>query len=63
MGAGADCKFMMYGPAYRDAKNFDCYDINFDRLFAALKERFGREHWSLLLWRPGFSLRTTWKKS
>ena len=43
-----DCKFVMYAPTFRDAKNFDCYDIDFDRLIEALKNRFGGE-WCLLL--------------
>ena len=44
-----DCKFLLYGPTFRDSQDFTCYDIDFDRLFEAVKERFGGEHWCLLL--------------
>lgn len=43
-----DTRLIMYGPTFRDDQNFDCYDIDFDRMMAALKERFGGS-WCLLL--------------
>lgn len=47
-GVDPDTKFIMYGPTFRDAHNFDCYDVDFDRLVEALKERFGGS-WAVLL--------------
>ena len=40
-------KIVLYGPTFRDAHNFDCYNIKPDILFLALKARFGGE-WVLL---------------
>lgn len=47
-GVSPDCKFVMYGPTFRDSQGFSCYDIDFDRLIENLKCRFGGE-WVLLL--------------
>lgn len=41
-------KTVMYGPTFRDAKNFDCYDVDFERLTKTLSERFGGT-WAVLL--------------
>lgn len=43
-----DTHFILYGPTFRDSKNFDCYDIDVEGILAAARERFGGE-WKLLL--------------
>lgn len=43
-----DTKFIMYAPTFRDAKNFDCYDIDFKRVVEALTDKFGG-NWSVIL--------------
>lgn len=43
-----DTKFIMYGPTFRDNKNFECYDIDIEGILQAARERFGGE-WKLLL--------------
>ena len=43
-----DTRFVMYAPTFRDAKNFDCYDIDFDRVLLSLENRFGGK-WKVLL--------------
>ncbi len=40
-------KFVLYAPTFRDAKNIDCYDIDYDMLLDALRQRFGGE-WYIL---------------
>lgn len=47
LGIDEDTKVVLYGPTFRDAHNFDCYNIKPDVLFAALEERFGGK-WVLL---------------
>lgn len=47
-GLDSTVKFVMYAPTFRDDKEFDCYDIDFDRLTESLKTRFGGE-WCVLL--------------
>ena len=58
-GLPEDTKFIMYGPTFRDSKNFDCYDIDVDGLIKAAEERFGGS-WKLLL-RYHMTLRTVYK--
>ena len=41
-------QFVMYGPTFRDNKNFECYNIDFNRLIAAVKNKF-RGEWCVLL--------------
>ena len=41
-------KYILYAPTFRDAKNFDCYDIDFDRLVIQLKNKFGGD-WKVLV--------------
>lgn len=53
-------KFVMYAPTFRDDKTFDCYDIDYDRLTAALAERFGGQWCVLLRFHP--SLRAVYKE-
>lgn len=48
----ADTKIVMYGPTFRDDKNFDCYAIDFQQLAEALKERFGGKWCVLLRYHP-----------
>lgn len=55
-----DCKFVMYGPTFRDDKNFECYDVDFDRLVDALEKRFDGKWVILLRYHP--SLRKVVKK-
>ena len=47
LGVPKNAKVVLYGPTFRDAHNFDCYNIKPDVLFEALEERFGGE-WVLL---------------
>lgn len=54
-----DTHFILYGPTYRDSKNFDCYDIDLDGIVEAAKERFGGE-WKVLL-RYHMTLRKVYK--
>lgn len=54
-----DCKFVMYGPTFRDSKDFECYDVDFGRLTDALEKRFGGEWVVLLRYHP--SLRSVVK--
>lgn len=42
-----DTKFILYAPTFRDEKNLDCYDINYNRVLEAAKLRFGGE-WKIL---------------
>ncbi len=51
-GVSPDTKFVMYGPTFRDNKNFDCYDIDFKRLLKSLKEKFGGEWCVLMRYHP-----------
>lgn len=51
-GVAPDSHFLMYGPTFRDSKTFDCYNIDFERLSAALKNRFGGEWVVLLRYHP-----------
>ncbi len=55
-----DVHFVLYGPTFRDSKNFSCYAIDMDGLIEALRERFGGT-WKLLL-RYHSALRTVYKK-
>lgn len=41
-------KYVLYAPTFRDAHNFDCYDIDYERLVGTLKEKFGGE-WNVLV--------------
>lgn len=43
-----DTHFIMYGPTFRDSKNFDCYNIDIEGILNAATERFGGT-WKLLL--------------
>lgn len=54
-GVDADCKFVMYGPTFRDEKNFDCYNIDFQRLVEALRHRFGGNWCVLLRYHPSLA--------
>lgn len=42
-----DCHFILYAPTFRDAKNLDCYDIDYNRVLEAAAARFGGE-WKIL---------------
>lgn len=54
-----DTHFILYGPTFRDSKNFDCYDIDMDGILEAARQRFGGE-WKLLL-RYHMTLRKVYK--
>ncbi len=54
-GIAPDTKIVMYGPTFRDDKNFDCYDVDFERLAGALKERFGGEWCVFLRYHPSLA--------
>jgi len=45
-------KFVMYGPTFRDNKNFECYNIDFEHLVEALESRFGGKWVVLLRYHP-----------
>lgn len=47
-GLAEDTHFILYGPTFRDSKNFDCYDIDVEGILNAARERFGGE-WKVLL--------------
>lgn len=47
-GLPKDAKFIMYGPTFRDSKNFDCYNIDIQGILNAAEEKFGG-NWFLLL--------------
>lgn len=36
-----ETKILMYGPTFRDDKNFDCYGMDIERVLIALEHRFG----------------------
>lgn len=46
-GVSEACKFILYAPTFRDAKNLDCYDIDYNRVIEAAQKRFGGE-WKIL---------------
>lgn len=50
-----DTKFVMYGPTFRDNKQFDCYDIDFERLVSCLEQRFGGNWVVLLRYHPSLA--------
>lgn len=54
-----DINIVMYAPTFRDAKNFDCYDIDYDRLVSALTDRFGGKWIVFLKFHP--SMRNVYK--
>ena len=41
-------KFILYGPTFRDDKNFEVYNIEYSRLLEAVKAKFGGD-WAVLL--------------
>ncbi|WP_026506979.1 CDP-glycerol glycerophosphotransferase family protein [Butyrivibrio sp. MC2013] len=43
-----DIKLALYAPTFRDTHNFEVYDLNAEKVVAALSERFGGE-WKLLV--------------
>lgn len=47
-----DAKFVMYGPTFRDSKNFDIYSVDYKKLQAALAEKFGGTWYVLLRFHP-----------
>ena len=55
-----NCKFVMYGPTFRDNQSFDCYDVDFERLLDALEEKFGGTWAVILRYHP--SLEKVYKK-
>ncbi len=36
-----DCNLILYAPTFRDARNLDCYDIDYNRVLEAARKRFG----------------------
>lgn len=51
----SDTKIVMYGPTFRDDKNFECYQVDFHRLVDALSQRFGGNWCVLLRYHPSLS--------
>lgn len=43
-----NAKLAIYGPTFRDDHNFQVYDMNYEEVLAALRDRFGGD-WKLLL--------------
>ena len=41
-------KYLLYAPTFRDAKNFDCYDLDYQSLIEALSKKFGGK-WKILV--------------
>ena len=41
-------KYILYGPTFRDNHQFDCYNIDYDRLINACNQKFGG-NWSVLV--------------
>ena len=41
-------RYILYGPTFRDAHTFDCYNIDYDRLIDAFEKRFGGT-WKVLV--------------
>jgi len=54
-----DTRFIMYGPTFRDSKNFDCYNLDIDGVLDAAEKHFGGK-WILLL-RYHMTLRKVYK--
>ena len=48
LGLAPNEKCVLYAPTFRDEKNFDCYDIEYEKLVDALKSKFGGE-WRVLV--------------
>jgi Putative glycosyl/glycerophosphate transferases involved in teichoic acid biosynthesis TagF/TagB/EpsJ/RodC len=42
-----DCHLILYAPTFRDAKNLDCYDIDYNRVLDAARKRFGGK-WKII---------------
>lgn len=45
-------KLFLYAPTFRDAKNFDCYNLHPEKLAKALSQRFGGEWIGLYRYHP-----------
>lgn len=56
----ADTKIAMYAPTFRDGQGFECYNVDFQRVGNALKQRFGGNWCVLLRYHP--SLLKVYKK-
>lgn len=41
-------KYLLYAPTFRDSKNFDCYDIDYQRVIEGLTIKFGGK-WKILV--------------
>ena len=41
-------KYVLYAPTFRDAKNFDCYDLNYEELIKRLQIKYGG-NWKVLV--------------
>lgn len=59
-GLSEDTHFIMYGPTFRDSKNFDCYEIDVEGVLQAAVDRFGGK-WVMLL-RYHSALRDVYKQ-
>ena len=42
-----DCNLILYAPTFRDARNLDCYDIDYNRILEAARKRFGGK-WKII---------------
>lgn len=50
-----ETRIAMYGPTFRDDKNFKCYNIDFQRMEEALVQRFGGKWCILLRYHPSLA--------
>ena len=57
LGIEDGLKIALYAPTFRDAKNIDCYDIDYEKLINALKIKFGGD-WVILV-RHHFHIRNS----
>lgn len=48
LGIEKNFKLALYAPTFRDSHNLDCYNVDYARLYKALKKRFGGE-WIILV--------------
>ena len=47
LGIPGDKKVILYAPTFRDARNLDCYDLDYNRVIAAAEARFGGK-WKII---------------
>lgn len=48
LGLEGAYNYLLYGPTFRDAKNFDCYNLDYEKLIVNLEAKFGGK-WKVLV--------------